>query len=241
MKKIILLAATIAAAVPIMPLTAQDTVVVTGSRQDRSALNAYLGPSGNGSGPSAIGVTRRADYFVTPLFVSSDSRNLDERREELFTMLGETLRLADAQGIDIVAGRYGLEPVTLENMRELPLAGGNRPDTNRVQIYARIALRGSDPMVSKTAERIKAFVKAIPATGRSFIDVGNTGLAIDDPEQYRGDVVRQIAQEATSYAKAFGSDYGVSITGLHGDLYFQQSSETEVFLYIQHEFEITPK
>ncbi|UAB78253.1 hypothetical protein INR77_00400 [Erythrobacter sp. SCSIO 43205] len=241
MKKLILLAAAIVVAAPILPLAAQDTVVVTGSRQDRSALNAYLGPSRGGSGSSAIGVTRRADYFVTPLFVSSDSRNFEERREELFTMLGETLRRADAQGIDIVAGRYGLEPVTLENMRELPLMGGNRPDTNRVQIFARIPLRGNDPKVSKTAERIQAFVKAIPATGRSFIDVGSTGLAIDDPEQYRGDVVRHIAKEATGYAKAFGNDYGVTITGLDGDLYFQQSSETEVFLYIEHSFEISPK
>lgn len=241
MKRLILLATAIAVAAPVLPLTAQDTVVVTGARQDRSSLNAYLSPSRGGSGPSAIGVTRRADYFVTPLFVSSDSRNFEERKQELFTMLGETVKLADAQGIDIVAGQYGLEPVTLANMRQLPLAGGNRPDTNRVQIYARIPLRGDKPSVRATAERIKEFVKAIPATGRSFIDVGSTGLAIDDPEQYRKDVVAHIAKEANAYAGLFGGDYGVSITGLHGDLYFQQSSETEVFLYIEHTFEIAPK
>lgn len=241
MKKLILLSAAIAVAAPGLPLTAQDTVVVTGSRQDRSSLNAYLAPNRGGSGPSAIGVTRRADYFVTPLFVSSDSRDFTARKEELFTMLGETLRRADAEGIDIVAGRYGLEPVTLANMRELPLAGGSRPDTNRVQIYARIPLRGDDPKVAKTAERIKEFVKAVPASGRSFIDIGTTGLAIDDPEQYRRDVVAHIAKEAASYAKLFGNDYGVSIKGLHGDLYFQQSSETEVFLYIEHTFDIAPK
>lgn len=241
MKRLILLACATAIAAPAVPLTAQDTVVVTGARQDRSSLNAYLAPSRNGSGPSAIGVTRRADYFVTPLFVSSDSRNFEERREELFTMLGETLKRAEAEGIDIVAGQYGLEPVTMANMRQLPLAGGNRPDTNRVQIYARIPLRGDDPSVRATSERINEFVKAIPATGRSFIDVGTTGLAIDDPEQYRRAVVGEIAKEANAYAKLFGNDYGVSITGLHGDLYFQQSSETEVFLYIEHTFDIAPK
>ncbi|MEP1422914.1 MAG: hypothetical protein ABJK59_14195 [Erythrobacter sp.] len=241
MKRLILLACAASIAAPVLPLSAQDTVVVTGARQDRSSLNAYLAPSRNGSGPSAIGVTRRADYFVTPLFVSSDTRNYEERREELFEMLGETLKSADAQGIDIVAGRYKLEPVTLANMRELPLTNGNRPDTNRVQIYARIPLRGEDPNVGKTAERIEEFVKGVPATGRSFIDVGTTGLGIDDPEQYRRAVVREIAQEANAYAKLFGSDYGVSITGLHGDLYFQQSSETEVFLYIEHSFSIAPK
>lgn len=37
----------------------------------------------------------------------------------------------------------------------------------------------------------------------------------------------------------FGSGYGVDIDGLDGDLYWQQSSETEIFLYIEHSFSIS--
>ncbi len=239
MKKFAVLSGALAVLLTSAPVFAQDTVVVTGARQDRSALNAYLRPRGGG-GPSAIGVTRQADYFVTPLFVSSDSRDREVRTEELFTMLGETLELAEREGITLVAGTYTLEPVTLANMRELPLVGGNRPDTNRVQIYARIPLRGEDPKVSSTAERIADFVKRVPANGRSFIDVGATSLAIDNPEQYRGAVVRHLAEESTGYAGMFGSGYGVRIEGLDGDLYWQQASETEVFLYIEHSFTIVP-
>ena len=222
MKRLILLAALTAVAMP-MPVAAQDTIVVTGSRQDRSATNAYF-RSGNG-GPAAIGVTRRADYFVTPLFVSSDSRDPDVRLEELFAMLGATLDKAEAEGIALVAGSYTLAPVTRANMRQLPVTGGNRPDTSRVQIYARIPLSGSAPSVRATAEQIKAFVKAVPATGRSFIDTGSTGLAIDNPEQYRAAVVKHVAEESTRYAAMFGSGYGVEITGLAGELYWQQSRE----------------
>jgi len=221
------------------PLIAQDTVVVTGARQSRSSGNAYFSAGNNG--PSAIGVTRKADYFVTPLFVSSDSRNPDERVEELFAMLSATLGRADAEGITLVAGRYTLEPVTAANMRSLPIIGGNRPDTSRVQIYARIPLQGQSPSVRSTAVRIAAFKESVPATGRSFIDVGTTGLAIDNPEQYRGAVVRHIAEESTDYASMFGAGYGVRITGLEGNLYWQQASETEVFLYIEHSFVIEPK
>lgn len=222
---------------PIAPAFAQDTVVVTGARQDRSSANAYF----TSSGPSAIGVTRRADYFVTPVYVSSDSRDPDLRVEEMFTMLAETLSRAEAAGITLVAGRYTLQPVTRANMRQLPIIGGNRPDTSRVLIYARMPLEGSSPSVRATGERIAGFVEAIPATGRSFIDIGTTGLAIDNPEQYRNAVVRHIAEESTSYASMFGSDYGVRIDGLDGDLYWQQASETEVFLYIEHSFVIEPK
>ncbi|KWV91184.1 hypothetical protein [Erythrobacter sp. YT30] len=237
MKRLMIAAATVCAALP-MQLAAQETIVVTGSRQDRSAGNAYFSPN---NGPAAIGVTRKADYFVTPLYVSSDSRDRDTRLAELYAMFEATLDRADAQGIAIVAGRYKLQPVTKDNMRQLPVVGGNRPDTNRVQVYARIPLRGDDANVRKTADRIEAFVKDITATGRSFIDVGTTGLAIDNPEQYRPDVVRHVAKEATSYASMFGNDYGVSIDGLDGELYWQQSSETEVFMYIDHSFTVRPK
>lgn len=236
MKRLILLASMVAIAAP-APALAQDTIVVTGSRQDRSAGNAYFSAN---SGPAAIGITRRADYFVTPLFVSSDTRDPDLRLEELFAMLENTLERAEAQGIDLVAGRYVLEPVTRENMRDLPIFGGSRPDTSRVQIYARIPLRGENPRVASTAENIGEFVKSIPATGRSFIDIGTTGLAIDNPEQYRDDVIRHVAQEATKYADMFGNGYGVVIDGLDGELYWQQSSETEVFLYVEHSFRIQP-
>lgn len=237
MKKLALAAAAATLIVPV-PVWSQDTIVVTGLRQDRSATNAYFTQNDE---PSAIGVTRKADYFVTPLFVSSDSRDPDVRTEELFAMLGETLDRARAQGIDIVAGRYTLSPVTRETMRQLPIVGGNRPDTSRVQIYARIPLAGEDASVLKTSERIAAFVKGVPVTGRSFIDIGATGLAIDNPEQYRAAVVRHIAEESTRYAAMFGNGYGVEISGLQGDLYWQQASETEVFLYIEHSFVIGPK
>ncbi len=237
MRKLILTAALVAVALP-MPAAAQDTIVVTGTRQDRSVGNAYFTAN---NGPSAIGVTRKADYFVTPLYVSSDSRDRDARSEELFAMLSATIDRAAAQGITLVAGNYTLKPVTRANMRELPVRGGNRPDTSRVQIYARIPLEGEKASVRATAKDIAEFVKGIAATGRSFIDVGTTGLAIDDPEQYRADVVRHIAKVSTRYAEMFGSGYGVEINGLEGDLYWQQSSETEVFLYIEHDFAIRPK
>jgi len=117
---------------------------------------------------------------------------------------------------------------------------GSRPDTNRVKIHTRIPLRGTDPGVTMAADRIKALVKGIPASGRFFIETGTTSLAIDKPEQYCRDVVHHITKEATAYAKMSGADYGVRSDGLDGELYFQQSSETEVFLYIELPSRLSP-
>ncbi|MDJ0642431.1 MAG: hypothetical protein QNJ15_06420 [Erythrobacter sp.] len=219
-----------------VPAVANAQVVVTGSRQDRSTTNQYLG-----NDVSAIGLTRQADFFVKPLYVSSDSRDSNIRRQEVTTMLRATIAAAQEQGIALVAGDYTLSPLTLETLEDLTYGRGSRPDTTRVTIYARLPVGGQIDSVEEADKRIVPFVKSIPANGRSYVDTGKTSLAITDPDQYRIDVVQTVAQEARSYAAKFGSDYGIEISGLDSDLYWQQSSETEVFLYIQHRFVIKPK
>ncbi|MEM9501999.1 MAG: hypothetical protein AAF941_09150 [Pseudomonadota bacterium] len=236
MRKLIMAATALGLFAPTIAL-AQDegAVIVTASRSDRSNYEYY------NRDQSAIGLKRTADFFVKPLYVNSDSRDATERKQELLAMLRATIEQAPSSGIALVAGDYSLRPVTLENYEKLPIGYGGRPDTSRVQIYARIPVRGSNQLASDAGKTIEAFAKSIPATGRSFIQTGETALAITNPDQYRIDVVKTVAEEAKRYAAQFGGDYGVEIRGLESELYWQQASETEVFLYIEHSFVIKPK
>lgn len=231
------LIATAAAFAPSAAL-AQDenVVVVTAQRSDRSSNFQYYDDS-----QSAIGFTRKADYFVKPIYVNSDSRGDELRREELFAMLRATIERAEREGIALVAGEYGLKPLTVANMENLPIRGSGRPDTSRVMFYARLPVSGSGARASEADARIEAFAKAVPVTGRSFIETGPVSLALNDPDRYRIEVVRAIADESRRYAGLFGSDYGIEIRGLDSELYWKQASETEVFLYIEHSFVIRPK
>lgn len=237
MKRVILLASALALATPAVPVFAQDTVVVTGSRVDRDSYDQYYDGD-----QSAIGLTRTADYFVKPIFVNSDSRERAVRRQEVDAMLTALIAKAKEEGITLVAGRYTLSPLTQSNREDLLTYGrGNRPDTTRVKLYARLPVGGKFSGVDEVDEAILAFQKSIPATGRSYVETGGTDLAIDDPQQYRGAVVGAIAAEAKRYAAMFGKDYGIEIRGLDSELYFQQASQTELFLYIEHSFVIKPK
>lgn len=219
-----------------IPAMAQDeaAVIVTAQRNDRSDYQYY------DEEQSAIGLTRKADFFVKPLYVSSDSRDPDLRLRELQAMLRATVERAGSAGITLVAGDYNLLPVSLSGLGELPVMGGNRPDTSRVLVYARIPVSNAGS-VDEADKRISAFVKAVPVTGRSFIDTGSTALALTNPDQYRLAVVKAVADEAKRYAAQFGPDYGIEIRGLDSELYWQQASATEVFLYIEHNFVIRPK
>ena len=238
MKKFVLALGAASLVLPVAAWAQDDQlIVVTGSRVDRSDYDEYYDDD-----QSAIGLTRTADYFVKPIFVNSDSRELDVRRSEVTAMLKALIDRAQSYGISLVAGEYKLSPLTRETMDDLLVYGsGNRPDTTRVKLYARLPVGGKFKGVDEVDEKVAAFRKSVPATGRSYIETGGTDLAIDNPDQYRGAVVKSIADEAKRYAAMFGTDYGIEIRGLDSALYFKQASQTEVFLYIEHSFVIKPK
>lgn len=222
-----------------VPALAQDDsslIVVTGSRVDRDDYDEYYDDE-----QSAIGLTRKADYFVKPIFVNSDSRDAETRSVEVTAMLKATIAMAKRDGISLVAGNYKLVPLTEETLDDLSYGRGSRPDTTRVKIYARVPVGGRFNSIDEVDEVISPFAKAVPVTGRSYIETGSTDLAINNPQQYRGAVVKAIADESKRYAAMFGGDYGIEIRGLDSELYFNQASETEVFLYIEHSFVIKPK
>lgn len=237
MKKLAIIIAVASMVMP-MPVAAQNDglIVVTGTRVDRDDYDEFYDDE-----QSAIGLTRSADFFVKPIYVNSDSRDPDLRREEVTTMIKATIERAQREGIALVAGNYRLQPLTLASLDDLRFGSGRRPDTTRVQIYARLPVGGRFGSIEEVDALIKPFVESIPATGRSYIETGGTDLAINNPQSYRAAVVKAIADEAKRYAAMFGGDYGIEIRGLDSELYFNQASETEVFLYIEHSFVIRPK
>lgn len=126
MKKYVLM---VAAASVLMPVEvwAQDTVVVTASRIDRSDYDEFYD-----DGQSAIGLTRTADFFVKPIYLNSDSRDPQVRRSEVNAMLLATIELAEARGISLVAGEYKLSPLTKGSMDDLLTTGAATGPTRPV-------------------------------------------------------------------------------------------------------------
>ena len=160
------------------PLAAQseELIVVTGSRDERSSYDAYYDEQ-----QSAIGLTRKADNFVIPIYINSVSRDPEIRRAEVNAMLQETFRLAAKEGIALVAGDYRQVPLTEQTLKNLSFGTGTRPDTTRVKILARLSVGERFARVGKVDTAIAAFVKTVPVSGRSYIETARTDLAINNP------------------------------------------------------------
>lgn len=186
-----------------------------------------------------VGLRRQADSAVLRVMISSDSRDEAARKREIHAMLLAALDRASAAGVELVTGNFELTPVTRANYSELPFTGAGRVDTSKVDLMVKARLAGS---TGSAEDKMAAFIKSVPANGRALMErTGGLTLTIVNPDQYRDTIVKLVAESAAKYAAMFGPGYGVSVSGIDGQVAWSQVSGTEVFLYVPYSYTIVPK
>lgn len=236
MKRAILLAAAVMASAG-APVGAQEAkpaglgeIMVSATRQNARYAQAER---------PVVGLRRQADSAVLQVSFSSDARDADVRKREIHAMLAAALDRAASAGIELVTGSFELTPVSKASYPDLPLFSAGRVDTSQATLLVKVRLAGS---TAAAKQRIDAFVKAIPRTGRGAIDkMGSLALTIVDPDQYRDAIVRLVAEDARRNAAAFGPGYGVHVTGVDAQVVWSQISGTEVFLYLPYRYAVHSK
>jgi hypothetical protein len=207
-----------------------------------------------------IGLKRVADSAVRNIEIVSDSREADMRRREVQAMLLDAIDRAKRDGFSLVTGQYELVEVTRANWQDrFPALAGKADaaddddeddeDENKappgfeddgriaaVRLKVKTKLDGS---IGSAQQKINGFVKSVPATGRSQIaQKGQLALTIINPDQYRDDIYRRIADGSKHALGFYGPEYGLDVGGLDEAIAWKQVSNTEVFLYIPYRFSI---
>jgi len=207
-------------------------IVVTGTRMNIDGYSAQT---------PAVGLKKVADFAIQPVTVTGDTRDADQRHEEMYQTIRRAIELASSNGVQLAFGDVVVEPLTLANYRDLTFGTDSRPDTNRVELMVKAPLAGAADAKEATA-RIDKFLKAVKPVGRALIvSSDDLSLSVVAPDQYRPEIGRIIAADAAAMAAKFGPDYAVEVRGLNRPVDWTRASLTEVFLYIPYELVITPK
>lgn len=223
----------------------EGEVVVTGTR----ARQVYIDPRTNrrieteedASGLPSVGLRRRADFALLPVVVSGDTRELDQRREEILTMVRSALALAGRSGIELATGDFFVVPLTTGNYRTLAFLGDGRPDSERVAFFIKTRLGASADEANQAITRLEQFISKVPAAGRAEMRAGGPlTLSIVAPDQYRGPLLDLIAKDALAIAARFGPQQQVEAHGLDRPVEWRRAGATEVFLYIPHRMVFRP-
>ena len=207
-------------------------IIVTGARRESDGYDARM---------PAVGLRRTADFALQPVTVTGDTRDATTRHEEMYQTIRRAIELAPSHGVQLAFGDVIVEPLTIGNYRLLTFAADNRPDSNRLQLLVKAPLSTATDAREATA-RISRFLKAIKPIGRALIEADDDiTLSVVAPDQYRQDIARKIAEDASATAAKFGADYAVEVVGLNRPVEWSRASLTEVFLYVPYELTIRPK
>jgi hypothetical protein len=188
----------------------------------------------------AVGLRRTADFAVLQVVIAGDTRDMERRREEIFTMVRSALDLASRSGVELATGDFIVEPLTPDNYRNLPMVNDGRPDSDRVVFLVKTRL-GADADGPSALQRIDRFIRAVPATGRAEIRrAGTLTLSVVAPDQYRGQILDLIAADSQAAAARFGPSYAVEARGLDRPVEWTRATLTEVFLYVPYNIVVRP-
>ena len=130
----LLIAAGLSAAA--LPATAQE-VVVTASRVSPSGGYNSVATLSRSMPAPVLTLRRTADFAVQTVTVTGDTRDAIKRRQEIYDMIRGAIALSGKSGVELAVGQYVVEPLTMENYKNLTLSNGNRDDSDRSFLSSR--------------------------------------------------------------------------------------------------------
>lgn len=207
----------------------QEEIVVTGARA--STRNAIY----NEVPIPAIALTRRADFVIVDLVVSSDSREADVRRREIQAMLQALAQRARGGDVTLALQQDDtVRPFSIDLAMRL-LGGSYRPDTSQVTVMLRTAVTDDDTL-DTARQRFAAFARSVPANGRALAEAsGEIGLTLRDIPSYRTPLIAAITEDARTISSALGEGYRAEITGLHNPVAWRKSGDLQLTLFIPYQ------
>ena len=99
-----------------------------------------------------------------------------------------------------------------------------------------------DGSADAARERLETFINSIKGSGRATVEsAGTIQLTVVNPDQYRDQVLKLVAEDARHNAALFGPEFTFSIAGTDLPIVWTQVSSTEVFLFVPYRYNINPK
>ena len=87
---------------------------------------------------------------------------------------------------------------------------------------------------------MREFISGAKKAGRTeILPLGDIGLSIIGPEQYRYEIIEKIAAENAKVSQAMNSDCEITIGGLEGRVQWERTSVSEPTLYIPYGMEVS--
>jgi len=172
-----------------------------------------------------------ADYVAIPVNIQNDSRDPLKRADEIEKALRALAeKLAPHADLKIMPGVVSLSAREQSKLSSDAYAGS-------AQLYVLGSLK-QDANVFALTKRIYQIVSGLALAEGTRITLGNTALGLDEPENYRSQVLGLIARSVAEARKSLGATGVVEVEGLENPVSVMQLNDREVLLFINYRLRV---
>lgn len=180
----------------------------------------------------AVRIVVPADYVAVPLTIQNDAKDAALRFDQIqiaYRQLTEKV----AQHPDLSL-RHGVVSLSLREPSGLKsFSGYESRGLSSAQLYVLGALKqGTD--VFAVTKKIYDVLKGVPVAGGTTLSIGNSTLAMDDPEKFRSQLLQLIAKSIADTRKSMNVGGQTEISGLEAPVSVMLLNEREVAVFIDY-------
>lgn len=186
---------------------------------------------------SAVGLRQRADAIALPITVSSDQRDPELRADEL-RQVRELFRkkVHDTPRIQVRPGPVSLSARPAQKMESV-LSSAAEP-VSQSSYYLIVAIDKNKGDIYSSVADARRFMADLRLPGKALCSVGDPVLSVDNPEQYRKQLLQLVAQELATLKETLGSKTTFTLDGLHRPVMVRAADDITVELFIPYTVEV---
>jgi len=180
-----------------------------------------------------------ADFVAIPIQIQNDSKDPAKRADEIEKALRSlTDRLQQHPDLAVKQGIVSLSPREHSTLKAFSSYESHTGSS--AQLYVLGAMK-QDTSVFAVAKRLYQAINGIPLGDGTKVTLGNTTLGLNDPEKYRDQILKAIANSISETKKAMGMSGGVEVEGLENAVSVMQLDERDVSVFINYSLRIQTK
>jgi len=187
-------------------------------------------------GLPAVTLKKQADKLLLVLTLENDSREWSLREKEIKLTVERLIKAAEAtEDFRILSDR---KPIGMGDLDRLEIdAVVGKADTSTCELLLKTPLKPGEDAQDKI-DRMEAFADQVEVEGRTIVESGAIGLSVEDPQQYRKQIIGMIAEDYKFILGTFDGNFQILVHGLNQRIQWERSSVSELDLYIDYEYEV---
>lgn len=190
----------------------------------------------------AVTLKKQGDFLVQDVKMINDTRDKKMREKEIRETLLALAESAKKQGdMQLSYGDEFLRTLDPKDKSLVFTEDRSRADTSYFYFSVKQKINPQISAVEQEAS-LEKFIKSAKKTGRTELDLsGEADLSIVNPEKYRYEVIKKIAEENNTLRQAIGQSCDIQLDGISNRVKWQRSGIIDLVIYIPYRTQLLCK